>query len=535
MNSEGAPFWIAGRLLENACKFDKWLLTRVQDKENVEDVEMLQYVERRITDKQKGKYTARHRSVRSYRKSMDRLMYNLQGYLREDLKKKLYLEDTKIVNDFIAFRMSSQISTPNDWNMAVWGKRYISRHYSRLIEIADLDKSEVVAGGYNSERLMRRVPEWYFILGEKLWFIYCENQQLEGFGKLAKALWSDAVLMNLRMQVLEFVQFLTDEQREQFGDRYKELPLEMLSLEEESAFAMHGKKWEKIWSNLLKGQHESDIKYLTHLGWIGIFGILLEIDCSGDVIYPLGETRRIQAIHALREIAVKLSPVIKDEEMEFPYEGMAGFINSWTPENMLHLIQCLNQIDDALQFHVENMKTEFFTMKTGKKQIEVRVEGEVFKKPSYFVTYSKKEDGGLDTFEKNKDDKEQFCFSCTKKAGKTLGISILAGDFGETLQTWKERNTHRENEVSDSNETDLINNEIYHKEADSIEKGLFGIGKTDPTAHKSETDEFDNREEDADCSKDCGISDNNELKKRLEICILLIGKNVKKHFGNWIV
>ena len=61
----------------------------------------------------------------------------------------------------------------------------------------------------------------------------------------------------------------------------------------------------------------------------------------------------------------------------------------------------------------------------------------MFRRPAYFITYSKKVNNGLDDTERSERDTNYYKYSCTKRGDKIVGISLLCRDFGQELQEWE--------------------------------------------------------------------------------------------------
>lgn len=438
VNKEGAAYWITGKLLEDACEIAKYLLERncSETTYDEEDLEMLSYVTRRLTGSHKGSYAQIHRSDLSYKKSVDRILKKLSEYLKQSTVKSFYLEDAKIVNSLISYRMSSSMAMPDDWSLAVWSKNYLCTHYKRLIEISREVSSEDCE---IDVKLKRRVSAWYLALGNRLFWIYNNNRLLIGIKTLASSLLSDAVLMNLRMQVLEFIQLLDNQTRERYRKEYTELPLASLGLEEDVEITKRNKSWKTIWNNLLQNVQDNDIKYLTHIGWIAFMAMLMEVDKPGPIISGITKASWENAIEALMEVVTALDSIVdtKQSEEEFPFEGMQAFYDIWTLQNVEKMAACMNRLDEALEFEIDLVDSRFFEMRTARRDILVRLEAEEYCRPLCFVTYSKKINNGLDSFERNPNNEKEIRLTSTKKGKKLLGISIISKEFGETLYSWE--------------------------------------------------------------------------------------------------
>lgn len=441
VHEAGAACWIAGRLLEDACGVDRILLASNQSEDihDATDIEMLQYVNKRLTNSYKRGGSKVYKSDLSYRKGVERVIRNLAEYLKQDAGRILYMEDGKIINAFIAHRMSRLVA-PDNWSLAVWAKNYLCAHFDGLGKILDYVGDENKSYSRNI-LLKRRVSLWYLALADHIYQLYERNNGMMGIRIFALSLLSDTVLMNLRMQVLEYVQSLDSQARERYKKEYDELPMACIGLEENTEIVIGNKSWKKIWENVLGEKQDNDIKYLTHLGWIIFMTMLIEVDKEKPLLSGLSMSSWDSAVTALRGIAALLAPAEKDmdvknkDEDEFPFESMQNFWIMWDPVKIEKMLDYMNQLDQALSLEVMSVETEFFSTKTSKREISVRLETESYCKPQNFVTYSKKGGDALNCFEKTIDDKK-VRMTCTQKNGKILGISLIAKEFGDRLQFW---------------------------------------------------------------------------------------------------
>lgn len=446
VHEAGAAYWIAGRLLEDACGVDRILLASNQseDTHDATDIEMLQYVNKRLTNSYKRGGSKVYQSDLSYKRGVERVIRNLAEYLKQDAGRFLYMEDGKIINAFIAHRMS-RLAAPDNWSLAVWAKNYLCAHFDGLGKILDYTGDENKSYTRNI-LLKRRVSLWYLAMADHMYQLYKRNNGMMGIRILALSLLSDAVLLNLRMQVLEYVQSLDSQARERYKKEYDELPMASVGLEENTEIVIGNRSWRKIWENVLGEKQDNDIKYLTHLGWIIFMTMLIEVDKEKPVLSGLSISSWDSAVAALRGIAALLAPAEKDmdvknkDEDEFPFESMQSFWIMWDPINVEKMLNYMNQLDMALSLEVMPVETEFFSTKTSKREIYVRLETENYCKPLNFVTYSKKGGAELNCFEKTIDDKK-VRMTCTQKKGKVLGISLIAKEFGDRLQLWDRNRT----------------------------------------------------------------------------------------------
>lgn len=401
VHEAGAAYWIAGRLLEDACGID-WILLasdQSEDSHGATDIEMLQYVTKRLTNGYKRGGSKVYQSNLSYKRGVKRVISNLTEYLKQDAGRFIYMEDGKMINAFIAHRMS-RLAAPDNWSLAVWAKNYLCAHFDGLGKIlaykADENKS------YSKNILLkRRVSSWYLALADHMYQFYKCNNGMMGIRIFALSLLSDTVLMNLRMQVLEYVQSLDSQARERYKKEYDELPMASVGLEENTEIVIGNKSWKKIWENVLGEKQDNNIKYLTHLGWIIFMTMLIEVDKEKPVLSGLSLSSWNSAVTALRGIVALLVPAEKDmdvknkDEDEFPFESMQNFWITWDPVNVEKMVNYMNQLDRALSLEIMLVETEFFSTKTSKQEIFVTCPAKREKTLKYALQTVKNRPSGL--------------------------------------------------------------------------------------------------------------------------------------------
>lgn len=169
VESDGAPFWIAGFILGDACGYHKHLLRKYEDTEenrtNIQNQEMLRYIKERLQGFSSRKFNRRsgsYHSIKAYQNTVKRIMDSLKGYLDEKERRDIYLENAKIVNTFIAHRMEYPDRRNSNWLLASWAKNYLCHHYRRLMKIISqniLNEEDFSADFFNANgySLKRRV------------------------------------------------------------------------------------------------------------------------------------------------------------------------------------------------------------------------------------------------------------------------------------------------------------------------------------------------------------------------------------------
>ena len=230
--------------------------------------------------------------------------------------------------------------------VAVWAKGYLRKRFDALMNLTK--KNGVRLDIKHSAK--RRVPKSYLVLAdyiETLSDIVNEEQgeEFQGLQVLACGLRSDAVLMQLRMQVLEIIDSLSVERRNQLKKHKEELPVTVLGLEDEQELWMEDCSVIEILDNVLDGKNDKRISKITHLGWLVLLEWVLEHEMTDE---------SLQAFSV--EIKKWVHMILNDtqnDKLEFPFEEMNSLLELWTCKFTDTLFEFFEKIDTELGIEVK--------------------------------------------------------------------------------------------------------------------------------------------------------------------------------------
>lgn len=444
VNESGAPYWIAGRILADTIHLDQINLKLEEGNRDLHDcVEMLRYSFRRLQGHYLNFRGTTKRTKHSFEKTMHRTIGNMKSFLEQCEGRKLYLESAKIENDFIAFRLNKSDYTFEDISLelAVWAKNSLRRSYRQILPIV-MDS----IGGINDQYdIVRRVPRWYCYLADRLLKIISNDiSSFMAVRLLSASLFSDAVLLNLRMQTLERIMALSKKERrilsEQINVPYAELGIE------DNCVLITGRnkerKWIRLWKNLLNLKLDVNIRSVTHMGWITMISKLYEVDKTVGFVVKENADIKSKSVELLKKMILKLglstSERVRSEA--FPYEGVENFYDIWNPESVQEMINIMNELDALSGIVVKKQESETYSQKVREADVIIDCEDDHLTENKYFLTFSKI-GSGIFELEKDLDDPQKIVYSISMKRDRKLGVSTIISDFGQLLQRWESTST----------------------------------------------------------------------------------------------
>lgn len=443
VNADGAAFWIAGILLADAGNVDRIQLEQSSKEEEYrQHAEMLTYSARRL----QGHYLhhgAKNKSEHSYRSAVLRTIEQIKGYLKEGVRRDVYLENARIENDFIRNRLEKKRYQFSDvfLELAIWAKNHLRFGFLPLIRLLE---SEGAAGAAQYE-FERRVPRLYCCLADRIHALCSqETADLLGILALSAGLFSDAVLMNLRMQVLERIRDLTEAQREGFLKEGSCPPFAALGLEENTALTVQG-EWKDVWERLLHRENDRSIRFVTHLGWVMMLAKLCEAEkLTGHILKENNEGQE-----GVKEHLTGLADLLAWKETEeketkkkdaraFPYDGLGNFYEAWEAGRVVEMISHLNKLDELAGINVLTVKDADYRQRRLGADVVIDYSGGQLRETPYFLTFGKLRQE-YENVERCVDDRRLRLFTASVRHKKVLGVSAIVEPFGDLLQGWEKQ------------------------------------------------------------------------------------------------
>lgn len=443
----GSAYWISGYLLKDACKVDEVRFAALEKgNEEIQDAEILKYSMKRLyghTVQRKGTY---YRGEKSYKKSVERTINLIRSYLVSiDEDKALFLEDAKIINSFIEKKLNNEYGKFLDsaWECSIWAKNYLHFGFHSLKNLF-IEKKNINESNWQVER---RVPTWYCYLAEQINQLYQKNKDFYGLRVLTAGLYADAVLMLMRMQVLECIRALDDKQRESFLTEADDYPFQELGIEGNELFMIQG-DISLVYRNFLNKKDDDGIKRITHLGWLVLLAKIYEIDKRANfiVFHDKKKIDRNRMGTALKKVADIITAKRQEDEMEsfeFPFEEMSQFFYVWRKENVIEILKCLDEANKMYGAVVEKKFSDQYRQRTVKKQVRIDTGQEIYNEQKYFLTFGKA-GSCISEVEACLEEPSQFIYTQTSIRGTVVGISTLAHEFGEVLQFLENRKLKKE-------------------------------------------------------------------------------------------
>lgn len=437
----GASYWTAGYLLKDACKVEAIKFKALsQGNKEIRDAEMLKFSMRRLYGHMFQINGAHYRGEKSYQNSVKRTITLIKAYLESaDRNKKYFLEDARIINSFIEEKLNNEYGEFPDQGLgnAVWAKNYLRFGFCSLKQLFFDQRDSKIS----EWQITRRVPKWYCCLAEKVDQLYEENIELNGLKALAAGLYADAVLLLLRMQALECIRVLNEEQRITFLKDTKYMPYTELGLGGKELLITQG-DITAVYQNFLLGKEEEGVKKITHLGWLVILAKVYEIDKEANfiVVNEQAAVNRKKIRENLKKAAehmIVTQKIAEQHSLDFPFEKMSGFFGIWNKENVCKILQFLQEANRDYGVEVRKTSSPAYRQRRIGKRIRIDTGREIYEGQKYFLTFGKA-DSGIKEVESDIMEPSAFIYTQTSVRGKVAGISALASEFGELLQLWEQ-------------------------------------------------------------------------------------------------
>lgn len=430
----GSEYWQAGYILRDALEIDKIIILNNNTDEDLVN-QMLYYSFDRLTGETINKNYV-NKSNKSYKKSVNRTLNSLKKFNEEKSNKKIFILDCIMINNFISHRIKQNsydyANGEVEYQLATWAKNYLNRNYNIIEEIFVQECDEIV---YKDDISIRRAALAYLNIGEKISMVSKKYINMDGIRLLAGGIFSNSALINLRMQVLERIHLLEENERLNFKNR--EYPLELLGIDEDKITLLTNcknqiKDLKDVSDNLLDRKYDSRIKNITHMGWLLLLCWLLEMDDLPNYIITDRKKRTINESLKKEILYLKNFFLLNDEitskdncQKEFPFDGIENFIKLWTKENIEKMFMIFSEIDKVDEIKIETISSEFFKFNTSKNSVSIELEGKKLnQQPKQFFTYGKLGVANISQ-EKDIENKNNVIWTQTIKNDKILGISAI--------------------------------------------------------------------------------------------------------------
>lgn len=498
LHDSGSAYWIAGYLIREVCHFDALRLEYENEEiseEKADEVKMMEYTFRRLTGESLN-FGNTVKNFRSYEKSVDRAMKRTKSFLAMREYRDIFLEENVAVDSFISQRMRRENYDYKDvecsYYGAVWAKGYLRSRYDALMKLSGKNDVKIV----KKHPTDRRVPKAYLVLADYIeGLVDMVNADLKrkedflGLQALACGLRADAVLLQLRMQVLELIESFGIEQRERMKKQKEDLPFAALELEENQELTVDESPIAEILTCLLDGKNDKRLSKINHIGWLLLLEWILEAE---------GFESKKEMEQFAGEIKKWVHGILKDTEkdgQEFPFEKMNSFFDLWTCAQTDEFFSFCQEIDQKLGIRVDVRHSDFYYQKKGK--IHILLDNQHLEKPEYFLTYSKL-DNGLIQIEEEKGDSDTKIFSQSLRNGKTVGLSVVEIRLGKMLHRaeGQEKSVEKEMIEDDGKPTEdgfLIEerqlSEEYDGEPEAGDNGFKGEGEEQSKAESITSEE----------------------------------------------
>ncbi len=429
----GSAYWIAGYLVKDVCHFDALRLEYENEaisEEKADEVKMMEYTFRRLTGESLN-FGNTVNNIHSYEKSVDRAIKRTKSFLFMRGCRDIFLEENVAVDSFISQRMRRENydyrPVECSYYAAVWAKGYLRSRFDALMKLSEKNEVKIM----KKHPTDRRVPKAYLVLADYIeGLVDMVNADMKrkddflGLQTLACGLRADAVLLQLRMQVLELIESFGIEQRERMKKQKEDLPFAVLELEENQELTVDESPIAEILTCLLDGKNDKRLSKINHIGWLLLLEWILEaesFESKKEMEQFAGGIKKL--VHG----------ILKDTEkdgQEFPFEKMNSFFDLWTCAQTNEFFSFCHEIDQKLKIRVDVRHSDFYYQKKGK--IHILLDNQHLEKPEYFLTYSKL-DNGLIQIEEEEGDSETKIFSQSFRNGKTVGLSVVEVRLGKML------------------------------------------------------------------------------------------------------
>ncbi len=448
LHDSGSSYWIAGYLVKDVCHFDALRLEYENDEiseEKADEVKMMEYTFRRLTGESLN-FGNTVKNIHSYEKSVDRAIKRTRSFLSMRGYRDIFLEENVAVDSFISQRMRRESydyrPVECSYYAAVWAKGYLRSRFDALMKLSGKNEVKIM----KEHPTDRRVPKAYLVLADYIeGLVDMVNADMKskedflGLQALACGLRTDAVLLQLRMQVLELIESFDIEQRERMKKQKEDLPFAVLELDENQELTVDESPIADILTCLLDGKNDKRLSKINHIGWLLLLEWILEAE---------GFESKEEMEQFAGEIKKWVHGILKDTEKEgqgFPFEKMNSFFDLWTCAQTDEFFSFCQEIDRKLGIKVDVRHSNFYYQKKGK--IHILLDNQHLEKPEYFLTYSKL-DNGLIQIEEEEGDSETKIFSQSIRNGKTVGLSVVEIRLGKMLHRAEGQEKSVEKEMS---------------------------------------------------------------------------------------
>ncbi len=456
INENGMRFWLAGYILEDACHVNR--ICYAHGSVDPIDSQMLQYAIMRL----KGHFLRKDYSKKSdasYRESVKRTITSVDNYLKYEDRRRLSLEDERVINSLIRYRMSATKYDFEDCDIEVASiaKSFLKYGYEDLMECV----SDLNVMGESNYYLERRSSKWYCYLAGVLESLAQKEVELKGISMMSAGIFSYAILLNLRMQTLERIQALSVDERQMMRERGNQPPLQEFGLDEDTVLTVKAADWGLVWDNLLDEKNEKRITYVTHTGWIMMLAKLYEADIDSGFIRRDNMEHHGEIKDLLREILNDIHLVAENKDAEgdsdrgeFPFDGMSRFFKKWHSDNVNKIIASMNGMDMISGIWVVRLEDEYYRQSVNSRKVHIQYKSDNLDKPGYFLTYSKP-DNAISEVE-HREGADYYIFTMTVHGDDKLGVSAISEVFGKQLRKWEEESDSAvsEEELTPSEELD---------------------------------------------------------------------------------
>lgn len=484
INESGNEFWQAGFILQDALNLkSKLLISSENHDSNSETLTLLNYAFKRLTGKTIN-INYKKRSTKSYESSIKRTINVIEEFSQNQEHRDRYILDSLILDSFINYRMK-QVNYDYgngdiDYHISLWASRCISANKFNLEQIIKQNDLTLKEEDVIYQSSMRRVVFISYLLGLKISGLCMVDKKFEGLELLSKGLMCLAIFMNIKMQVLEQVEVLDDNQKIAFIDR--ELPFDLFGYDDRTILITKENSKEKlkeIFNCVLSSQYNENIAYITPLGWILLLGYVLEIDDSSSYIRGKNVNRL-----EMRKKILKLKDMLfdydnknlsaKSESIQFPFEQLERFSNKWDKNNFENMYTILNFIDNSTNTEVHLTNSSFFSTTYKRNVVSIQLNGTRFEKIKWFVTC------GIipnHNFEVECDEQGGNKFTQSINSGRIIGISyiedylrkIVIGNNVTERNDILEKKILREEEITRKKEK----NEFVNQDNNSLEYSKY--------------------------------------------------------------
>ena len=444
----GSAYWIAGYLVKDVCHFDELRLKYENEaisEEKADEVKMMEYTFRRLTGESLN-FGNTVKNIHSYEKSIDRAIKRTRSFLSMRGYRDIFLEENAAVDSFISQRMRRENYAYRpvecSYYVAVWAKGYLRSRFDALMKLSEKNEVKIM----KEHPANRRVPKAYLVLADYIeGLVDMVNADMKskedflGLQALACGLRADAVLLQLRMQVLELIESFGIEQRERMKKQKEDLPFAALELDENQELTVDESPIAEILTCLLDGKNNKRLSKINHIGWLLLLEWILEAE---------GFESKKEMEQFAGEIKKWVHGILKDTEKDgqgFPFEKMNSFFDLWTCVQTDKFFCFCQEIDRKLGIKVDVRHSNFYYQKKGK--IHILLDNQHLEKPEYFLTYSKL-DNGLIQIEEEEGDPEIKIFSQSLRNGKTVGLSVVEVRLGRMLHRAEGQEKSVEKEMS---------------------------------------------------------------------------------------